>query len=161
MDRQFNQLKERSIREKKGFLYASNFSLGVNVLFALNKMLAKIMNNFPEYNVGVEEIHHTKKLDSPSGTAITIAQGIIGEIDRLKSWNLADNSTKEVLGIKAIRQGEVPGIHSIKFESSFDTLELSHSAKSREGFALGAVLAAEFMQNKTGFFDMNDVLNLN
>ncbi|MBU1012414.1 MAG: 4-hydroxy-tetrahydrodipicolinate reductase [Bacteroidetes bacterium] len=154
------KLKQISISENKGFLYASNFSVGVNVLFALNKMLAKIMNTFPAYSVAIEEIHHTKKLDSPSGTAITLAQGIINNIDRLNSWNLADHSTNDILGINAIRRGEVPGIHEIKYESSFDTLELSHSAKSREGFVLGAVLAAEFMQNKKGFFEMNDVLHL-
>ena len=155
-----DKLKQISINENKGFLYASNFSVGVNVLFAMNKMLAKIMNTFPAYAVTIEETHHTKKLDSPSGTAITLAQGIINNIDRLNSWNLADHSTDEILGINAIRRGDVPGIHEIKYESSFDTLQLSHSAKSREGFALGAVLAAEFMQNKKGFFEMNDVLQL-
>jgi len=155
------KLKQISINENKGFLYASNFSVGVNVLFALNKMLAKIMNAFPAYAVAIEEIHHTKKLDSPSGTAITLAQGIINNIDRLNSWTLADHSTNDILGINSIRRGEVPGIHEIRYESSFDTLQLAHSAKSREGFALGAVLAAEFMQNKKGFFEMNDVLQLN
>lgn len=156
-----DKLKQISINENKGFLYASNFSVGVNVLFALNKMLAKIMNTFPAYAVTIDEVHHTKKLDSPSGTAITLAQGIIENVDRLNSWTLADHSTNDILGINAIRRGEVPGIHEIKYESSFDTLQLSHSAKSREGFALGAVLAAEFMQNKKGFFEMNDVLQLN
>lgn len=155
-----DELKQISINKNKGFLYASNFSVGVNVLFALNKMLAKIMNAFPAYNVLIEETHHTKKLDSPSGTAITLAQGIINNIDRLNRWDLADQSTEDILGINAIRRGEVPGIHEIKYKSSFDTLQLSHSAKSREGFALGAVLAAEFMKDKKGFFEMNDVLQL-
>jgi len=156
-----NELKELSILGKKGFLYASNFCPGVNILFSMNKILSKIMNDFPEYSVGIEEIHHTKKLDSPSGTAITLAQDIIHNIDRLNNWKENELSANETLGIQTIRKGDIPGIHSVRYDSSFDTLQLSHSAKSREGFALGAVLAAEFMQNKKGFFEMNDVLKLN
>lgn len=156
-----SELKEKSFKEKKGFLYASNFSIGVNILFALNKKLAQVMNNYPEYSASIEETHHTKKLDSPSGTAITLAEGVIKNLDMLDSWAETNTPAKKTIGVKAYREGEVPGIHKVKYDSTFDTLQISHSAKSREGFALGAVLAAEFMQNKRNYFEMKDVLKLN
>ncbi len=155
------ELKERSFNEKKGFLYASNFSVGVNVLFALNKKLAQIMNNYPAYTANTQETHHTKKLDSPSGTAITLAEGIIQNSNSLENWAETNNPDKSTLGIQAFREGEVPGIHKVIYESSFDTLQISHSAKSREGFAIGAVLAAEFLQHKSSYYEMKDVLHLN
>ena len=156
-----DDLKNKCIRENKSFLYASNFSVGVNVLFALNARLSKIMNRFPEYGATIEETHHMKKLDSPSGTAITLAEGIIQNMDRLNHWAETTIPDGETLGIHSVRRGDVPGIHEIKYDSLFDTIQISHSAKSRQGFALGAVLAAEFIQNKTGFFEMKDVLQLN
>jgi 4-hydroxy-tetrahydrodipicolinate reductase len=155
-----SELRDQSFNKKKGFLHSSNFSVGVNILFAVNKKLAKIMNTYPEYTAAIEETHHTKKLDSPSGTAITLTEGILQHSDRLKEWNLGDSSKAETLAINSIRKGEIPGIHEVIYDSSSDTIKLSHSAKSREGFALGAVLAAEFMKNKRSYYEMKDVLNL-
>ncbi len=155
------ELKDRSFNEKKGFLYASNFSVGVNILFAMNKKLAKIMNTQADYRAEIEETHHLKKLDSPSGTAITLAEGILQYTDHLNEWTLGDSSNDNILPVKSIREGKVPGIHEIKYESDADTIKLTHSAKSRKGFALGAVLAAEFMQGKRSYYEMKDVLNFN
>ena len=127
-------------------------------LFAVNKYLANIMNDFSEYEVHVDETHHIHKLDAPSGTALTIADGILQELERKKQWKLDDQSSDEDLRINAFRKNEVPGIHTIKYESSVDSITLSHSAKSRKGFALGAVVAAEFTANKKGFLGMEDLL---
>lgn len=151
----------KSICNEKGlaFFWSSNFSLGVNVFFAINKYLAKIMNQFPNYNVEMTEIHHTQKLDAPSGTAITLAEDILENIDRKSAWELNDESTNDKLAIYAIREGQVPGIHTIKYESNIDSISITHDAKSREGFALGAVLAAEFTRGKKGFFGMQDLFN--
>ena len=140
------------------FFYASNFSLGVNILFAVNKYLANIMNDFPQYEVHVDETHHIHKLDAPSGTALTIAEGILQSLERKNQWKLDEQSNTEDLRINAFRKGEVPGIHTIKYESEVDSITLSHSAKSRKGFALGAVVAAEFTAHKKGFLGMEDLL---
>lgn len=140
------------------FFYASNFSLGVNILFAVNKYLANIMNDFPQYEVHVDETHHIHKLDAPSGTALTIAEGILQAIERKNQWKLDEQSSTEDLRINAFRKGEAPGIHTIKYESEVDSITLSHSAKSRKGFALGAVVAAEFTAHKKGFLGMEDLL---
>ena len=140
------------------FFYASNFSLGVNILFAVNKYLANIMNDFPQYEVHVDETHHIHKLDAPSGTALTIAEGILQAIERKNQCKLDEQSSTEDLRINAFRKGEVPGIHTIKYESEVDSITLSHSAKSRKGFALGAVVAAEFTAHKKGFLGMEDLL---
>lgn len=140
------------------FFYASNFSLGVNILFAVNKYLANIMSDFPQYEVHVDETHHIHKLDAPSGTALTIAEGILQAIERKNQWKLDEQSSTEDLRINAFRKGEVPGIHTIKYESEVDSITLSHSAKSRKGFALGAVVAAEFTAHKKGFLGMEDLL---
>ncbi|MDO9152885.1 MAG: 4-hydroxy-tetrahydrodipicolinate reductase [Paludibacter sp.] len=138
--------------------WSSNFSLGVNIFMAANKYLAKIMNQFPEYHVEMTEVHHTQKLDAPSGTAITLAEGIFENLDRKKLW-VKENGTKpEELAIKSIRRGEVSGIHTIRYESAVDTIEITHDAKSREGFALGAVVAAEFTAGKKGLLGMEDLL---
>ncbi|MCF8714834.1 4-hydroxy-tetrahydrodipicolinate reductase [Joostella atrarenae] len=145
--------------EKKGaFIYASNFSLGVNVFFQLNEYLAKMMKNLSQYDVSIEETHHTQKLDAPSGTAITLAEGIINNSHN-KSWKL-DNATSDEIPIKALRQPEVPGTHTIIYKSDVDTIDITHTAHNREGFALGAVIAAEWIIGKTGVFSMKDVLNL-
>jgi len=140
------------------FFYASNFSLGVNIFFEINKQLAKIMNKVKEYEVSMEEVHHTQKLDEPSGTAITLAEGIINNLERKNNWTL-DTAKEDEINIKAIREGQVPGIHTIKYDSPVDEIIIHHSAKSRQGFALGAVLAAEFTQGKKGMLSMNDLLN--
>lgn len=140
------------------FFYASNYSLGVNIFFKLNTFLAKIMNSFPQYEVEMEEVHHTQKLDAPSGTAISLAQGIFSELDRKNNWQLDGQDSPEKLKITAIRRDTVPGIHTIKYDSEVDFIEMTHSAKSRKGFALGAVIAAEFIAGKKGVYSMDDLL---
>ena len=148
-------------REKNGtFFYASNFSLGVNIFFALNKKLAELLANRPEYKVEMKEIHHTQKLDAPSGTAITLAEGILANLPEKKSWvNRSTNESSE-LGIISEREGQVPGTHIINYDSAVDYIEITHCAKSRKGFAFGAVLAAEYSFGKKGILSMNDLLNI-
>lgn len=146
--------------EKNGsFIYASNFSLGVNVFFELNEYLAKMMTNLKQYNVSMEEIHHTQKLDAPSGTAITLAEGVIKHTD-YANWTLETPISNEI-HIEAKRIENVPGTHSIFYDSEVDQIEIKHTAHSREGFALGAVVAAEWLVGKKGVFTMKDVLGLN
>lgn len=145
--------------EKKGaFIYGSNFSLGVNIFFELNDHLAKIMARFDQYKVAMEEVHHTQKLDAPSGTAITLAKGIIDNSD-YSSWALENAKDDEIL-IDAKRIENIPGTHSVFYNSEVDTIEIKHTAHSRDGFALGAVIAAEWIQDKKGVFTMKDVLDL-
>ena len=126
------------------FFYGSNFSVGVNLFFELNRKLAEMMTQFPEFKPAMREVHHTQKLDSPSGTALTLANDLIGIIPSLKGWEENSEVEEGILAITSEREGEVPGIHSIKYDSDVDFIEITHSAKSRKGFALGAVLAAEF-----------------
>jgi len=140
------------------FIYASNFSLGVNVFFELNDYLAKIMANLKQYQVSMEEIHHTQKLDAPSGTAITLAEGIIKNTN-YSQWTLENPKANEIQ-IEAKRIENVPGTHSIFYDSTVDQIEIKHTAHSREGFALGAVVAAEWLVGKKGVFSMKDVLGL-
>ena len=161
------EIKRQCAEDGKTFFYASNFSIGVNIFFAVNKYLAKLMNSFPSYDVSMTEIHHIHKLDAPSGTGITLAEDILEDIERKKQWRLAEEGEKpfdverpEDLIIHAFREGEVPGIHEIKYESDVDSITIKHDAKSRAGFALGAVLAAEFTAGKKGFLVMNDLLEL-
>jgi dihydrodipicolinate reductase len=153
-----DEIKDECENNGKTFFYASNFSMGVNIFFALNDYLAKIMNQFPGYDVRMEETHHIHKLDAPSGTAITLAEGILGNIGRKEKWVLDKNGATDELQIKAFREGEVPGIHTIIYESDADSIRITHDAKSRKGFALGAVLAAEFTKDKKGFLGMKDML---
>ena len=140
------------------FFYASNFSLGVNIFFAVNKYLGKIMKGFPSYQVKIEETHHIHKLDAPSGTAITLAEDIIKTIGRKNKWTGNQDAKDDEIEIKSIREGEIPGIHTVIYESDVDTIKITHDAKSRAGFALGAVIAAEFTCGKKGFFTMQDML---
>ncbi|MDD3356668.1 MAG: dihydrodipicolinate reductase C-terminal domain-containing protein, partial [Dysgonamonadaceae bacterium] len=128
-----DEVKEACEEEGKTFFYASNFSLGVNILFAVNSYLAKIMNNFPEYNVHIDETHHIHKLDAPSGTAITLAEGIMDSIEQKKQWKLNEETTDDDLRINSYREKEVPGIHTVKYESEVDEIEITHNAKSRKG----------------------------
>lgn len=153
-----DEVKQACEKEGKTFFYASNFSLGVNIFFALNNYLAKIMNQYPDYDVKMEEVHHIHKLDAPSGTAITLAEGVLENIDRKSSWKLENAESSADLPIHCIRRGEVPGIHEIIYESEVDTISIKHDAKSRKGFALGAVIAAEFTAGKKGFLGMGDML---
>ena len=162
------EIKDMCEKGGQTFFYASNFSIGVNIFFAVNKYLAKLMNKFPAYDINMTEVHHIHKLDAPSGTALTLIDGILGEVDRKSQWRIAEegekpfeSNNKEDLTIHALREGEVPGIHEIRYESDVDSITINHDAKSRAGFALGAVLAAEFTAGKKGFLGMNDLLNLN
>ncbi len=146
-------------KEKDGsFIYASNFSLGVNLFFELNKKLAAMMNPLDNYDVAMEEIHHTQKLDAPSGTAITLAEGII-ENSNHDAWAL-DNDTANTIPIVAKRIENVPGTHTVTYASEVDRIDITHTAHNRNGFALGAVVAAEWIQDKKGVFSMKDVLGL-
>ncbi len=146
--------------QQKGFFWASNFSLGVNLFFELNKYLAKLMNPHADYDCAMEEIHHTQKLDAPSGTAITLAEGVIENNTRKKAWKLNNIQNKEDFQIVAKRLGTVPGTHIITYDSAVDSIEIKHEAKGRKGFALGAVIAAEFMKDKKAVYGMKDLLNL-
>ena len=147
-------------KEKNGaFIYASNFSLGVNIFFELNNQLAKLMNSLSDYNITMEEIHHTKKLDAPSGTAITLAEGII-ENSSKSTWELDGKTSEEIIPITSKRIGDVPGTHIVNYDSDVDAIEIKHTANNRKGFALGAVVAAEWILNKKGVFTMKDVLNI-
>ena len=146
-------------KEKNGsFIYGSNFSLGVNIFFELNAYLAKMMKNLGQYKVSMEEIHHTQKLDAPSGTAITLAEGIINN-SNYTNWTL-DTPKENEIKIEAKRIGTVPGTHSIFYDSPVDQIEIKHTAHNREGFALGSVVAAEWLIGKKGVFTMKDVLNI-
>lgn len=153
-----DEVKRACAEQGQTFFYASNYSLGVNIFFALNKYLAKIMNSYPSYDVKMEEVHHIHKLDAPSGTAITLAEDLIKEVDRKERWSLEVEEKQTDLPIHCIREGEVPGIHEIIYESEADIISIKHDAKSRVGFALGAVLAAEFTNGKKGFLGMGDML---
>ena len=162
------QLKEKFERSSSAMIYASNFSVGVNIFFYVNKVLAKMMNNYPYYDVQVEEIHHTQKLDSPSGTAITIAEGIIENLGSKKEWINAlsadgettdDNAKNDQLLIESFRIDSVPGTHTVIYDSEVDSIEFKHTAHNRNGFALGAVLAAEWIRGKEGFYSVEDMFD--
>ena len=164
-------VKESCLERNASLIYASNFSVGVNIFFHINKMLAKVMNRFPDYEVQVEEIHHTQKLDAPSGTAITIAEGIIENMPVKEAWvnvvsgALNDASpltiTPQQLLIESHRIENVPGTHTVVYDSEVDTIEFKHTAHNRSGFALGAVLAAEWIKDRKGFFTAADLFNFN
>lgn len=145
--------------KKGGFIYASNYSVGVNIFFELNRQLAKMMATLEDYKVSMEEIHHTKKLDAPSGTAITLAEGVIEKTSKT-SWVLGNENAENEIPIVAKREPEVPGTHSVWYNSNVDTIEIKHTAHNRQGFALGAVIAAEWIIGKQGVFSMKDVLNI-
>lgn len=150
------EAKAICLENNTAFIHASNYSIGVNLFFELNNMAAKLMQPHSEYIVQVEETHHTQKLDAPSGTAITIADQILDNYTQLEGWSLDAN--KSQLPIKAYRVDDVPGTHVVTYKSSIDTIELSHTAHSREGFALGAVVAAEYIHDKKGVLTMREVL---
>jgi 4-hydroxy-tetrahydrodipicolinate reductase len=166
---EIEQVKQQCEQGNNTLIYASNFSVGVNVLFYVSRVLAKLMNNYPYYDVQVEEIHHTQKLDSPSGTGITLAEGIIENLDRKDEWvNVLtsdgdeasdDNIKSNQLLIESFRIDSVPGTHTVIYDSEVDTIELKHTAHNRNGFALGAVMAAEWIAGKKGFFEVKDMFN--
>ncbi|MGB2153616.1 MAG: 4-hydroxy-tetrahydrodipicolinate reductase [Flavobacteriaceae bacterium] len=156
---QLNEIEDFCKAKNSAFIYASNFSIGVNLFFKLNEVLAKLMSSHKSYEASMKEIHHIYKLDAPSGTAITLAEGIIDQSDYTQ-WSIHKDTIENMLPIEVDRTGEVPGTHTIKYESSIDSITIEHEAHSRKGFALGAVIAAEWIQDKKGVFSMNDVLSL-
>lgn len=151
-------IRKRVLEDGHSFLYASNFSLGVNIAFQMNQKLAAMMAPHQNYDARIDEIHHIHKLDEPSGTAITFAEGIIQENKRYINWQLNSAQENDQIPVYSHREGEVKGTHIIQYESEIDTITLKHEAHNRKGFALGAVLAAEWIQDKKGFFTMQDVL---
>jgi 4-hydroxy-tetrahydrodipicolinate reductase len=160
------EIKNDCLSSNNTLLYGSNFSIGVNLFFHLNKILAKLMNNYPAYEVQVEEIHHTQKLDAPSGTAMTIAEDIIEELDRKAEWlnevvgtPIPEIIKNEQLLIESHRIENVPGTHTVVYSSEVDDIEIKHTAHSRAGFALGAIVAAEWLENKKGFYNIADIFN--
>ena len=155
---QYNNMVELCTKNKGAFISSSNFSLGVNIFFEINEYLAKMMSKLNSYSVQMEEIHHTQKLDAPSGTAISLAKGII-ENSAYTEWTLNDPSANQI-HIEAKRTGSVPGTHTVNYNSTVDSIEIKHTAHNREGFALGAVIAAEWIVGKQGVFSMKDVLEL-
>lgn len=155
----YDEMEALCNEKQGGFISSSNFSLGVNIFFELNEYLAKIMAQFDAYKVSMEEIHHTQKLDAPSGTAISLAKGVI-ENSAYANWTLDNNPKEKEIHIEAKRIGDVPGTHTVTYDSTVDSIELKHTAHNREGFALGAVIAAEWLAGKKGIYTMKDVLNL-
>ena len=156
---QLDEIHAYCNKKNSGFLYASNFSVGVNLFFKLNELAAKLMKGHEDqYTAHLEETHHIHKLDSPSGTAITLAEGIAKVNPHYPSWTMDEG--KSGLKISAYREGEVPGTHSVTYHAKIDQISIEHKAHSREGFALGAVIAAEWLNGKEGIFSMSDVLNL-
>ena len=145
-------------KKNGGLFYASNFSVGVNIFFKVNQLLAKLMNGQPNYEITMKEIHHTQKLDSPSGTALSIANQIIENVERKTGWVEAERASSTEIAITAKRIADTPGTHIVTYENDIDKLEISHEAKGRKGFAMGSLLAAEFMQGKTGVYGMEDLL---
>ncbi len=156
----FNIIEDLCKDGNGAFFYASNFSLGVNIFFKMNEFLAKIMNKFTQFSIAVDETHHIHKLDAPSGTAITIAEGIINNVERKTSWVKENAENEAQIAIKSHRIGEHPGEHVVKYDSSIETIEISHSSKTREGLAIGALMAAKFLIGKKGVYGMDDLLNI-
>ena len=154
---EFEMIQELCLQKNGALFHATNFSLGVNLFFKINTYLAELMNKYDSYNVEMEEIHHIHKLDKPSGTAISLANQILEKIERKKQWSITYN-TPETLFIKDVREGEIPGTHIIKYTSAVDDIEIMHKAHNRKGFALGALIAAEYIKDKKGIFTMNDLI---
>lgn len=159
MDR-FYDIRRYCLENDQAFFHAANFNIGMNLFFKVNEYLAKIMNHYSNYDVEIEETHHVHKVDAPSGTAVKLAESLINEIKRKNRWKKEKSEKSDEILVKSIREDEVPGIHKVMYSSSFDEVELKHSAKSREGFALGAVMAAEFIHDKQGIYSMDDLLNI-
>ena len=159
-DKNLESITKKCTESNNTLFYASNFSVGVNIFFAINKKLAEIMNAHPEYNINMEETHHAEKLDAPSGTAISMANDVLSNISRKSNWINTGHPDENDIKIISNREGEVPGTHIVNYDSSIDHIEIKHTAKNRRGFALGAVLAAEWVKDKRGVFNMNNFLNI-
>ena len=153
----YNEIVEYSKNTKTSFMYASNYSLGVNLFFELNKKLTSLLNKHDQYKIALQEIHHTEKIDKPSGTALTLAEDIIKGTD-YKDWSFKNNTNKTIK-MESVRENNVPGTHKVKYDSEIDSIEITHTAHSRKGFALGAVVAAEWIIDKKGVFNMTDMIN--
>lgn len=152
------EAEQRCTEKGAAFLHSSNFSVGVQLFFLLNQKLAQLMASHPEYRLSLSETHHTEKKDAPSGTAVTLASGILKENTTFQNWHLGTEEKPGSIPIEALRIAGVPGTHAVRYDSPIDTIEITHTAHSRDGFALGAVLAAEFLAGKKGVFSMQDVL---
>ena len=155
----FEGIKNACLKNNQSLFYATNFSLGVNLFLKMNEQLAKMMDNFADYEVAMQEVHHIHKLDKPSGTAITTAERVLANYNQKNKWSIETSSDKNLF-IDVVREDEVPGTHTVSYTSAVDEISITHKAFNRKGFALGAVLAAEFIQNKKGVYTMNDLLNL-
>jgi 4-hydroxy-tetrahydrodipicolinate reductase len=155
----FDEIKNACLKKNQSLFYATNFSLGVNLFFKMNEQIAKMMSGFDDYKVGMQEIHHIHKLDKPSGTAITTAERVLANYHQKSKWSI-ETGTDKNLFINVVRTDEVPGTHTVSYTSAVDEISITHKAFNRKGFALGAVLAAEFIQHKKGVYTMNDLLNL-
>ena len=153
----YNEIVEYSKNTETSFMYASNYSLGVNLFFELNKKLTSLLNKHDQYKIALQEIHHTEKIDKPSGTALTLAEDIIKGTD-YKDWSFKNNTNKTIK-MESVRENNVPGTHKVKYDSEIDSIEITHTAHSRKGFALGAVVAAEWIIDKKGVFNMSDMIN--
>ncbi len=160
-NRDVEKVRNACLSKGQSLFYASNFSIGVNILFAVNEYLAGIMNKYGQYSVSIEEVHHTQKLDAPSGTAISIAEQIISKLDRKNSWSLEEKKDDPgSIHITAVREGDIKGTHTVQYDSEVDMISLRHHSKSRKGLALGAVMAAEFIKDRKGVYTMRDLLGL-
>ena len=153
----YNEIVEYSKNTGTSFMYASNYSLGVNLFFELNKILTRLLNKHDQYKIALQEIHHTEKIDKPSGTALTLAEDIIKDTD-YEDWSFKNNTNKTIK-MESVRENNVPGTHKVKYDSGIDSIEITHTAHSRKGFALGAVVAAEWIIDKKGVFNMTDMIN--
>lgn len=154
----YEKAAEICLRNNTSFIHSSNFSIGVNILFRLNEELARLISGYKEYKVSIEEIHHTLKLDAPSGTAISLAQGIVSQHQQYEKWSFENDKSDDSVPIQSVREGVVPGTHIVSWDSEIDIISIRHEAKNRKGLALGAVVAAEFISLKKGIFSMSDVL---
>ncbi len=157
---QFTKVSKICAETNGSLFHASNFSPGVNIMFAVNEFLARIMESFAQYDISITETHHTEKVDAPSGTALCLADQIINHIRRKKTWSLEDSDNPESLFIRAFREGNINGIHEVVYDSEVDYFSIKHSAKSRKGFALGAIMGAVFIHNRKGIFTMRDLLGI-
>jgi 4-hydroxy-tetrahydrodipicolinate reductase len=154
----FEEIKNKCIQDKQALFYATNYSVGVNLFWKVTEQMAKLMESFPEYEASMQEIHHIHKLDKPSGTAITTAEKLLANQTQKKKWSIDNENKKEELFIDVLREDEVPGTHTVYYKSTIDEINLTHIAYNRKGFALGAVLAAEFLKSKKGIYTMSDML---
>lgn len=157
---EFSTIQQECKAKNGGLFHATNFSVGVNLFFEVNKRLAQLMSSQPDYQLGIHEEHHIHKLDAPSGTAISIAEQIIDNNSNIAQWNKDQSSSKDSVGITSLREGEIPGTHVVRYENEIDFIEIKHEAKNRKGFSVGAVLAAEFMKDQHGIFTMADLLKV-